>query len=143
MAVVFVYGTLTDPQQVSRLIAEYRFGPSAVCHGLRRVDGRYPTLVPGEQVAGRLLVTTELDRLDEYEGLDRGLYCRVSVPLVDPPATADSLTVDVDTVDLYIGHPTAVGVSEQSDWPETGSFKQCVKKYVEANNVKISMINNR
>jgi len=145
MAVVFVYGTLTDPQQVSRLLEEYRFGPSAVCHGLQRIDGRYPTLVPGGQVAGRLLVTNEVDRLDEYEGLDRGLYCRVSAPLVDPHSLAadENRLVAVDTAEIYIGNPTAIGVSKQTDWPEAGPFNHCVKQYVETNNIRIEVKENQ
>lgn len=74
MSVVFVYGTLTEPANVSRLLDEYSFGPAAVCYGLERIDGRYPTLTPGERAVGQLLATPEIDRLDDYEGVDRGLY---------------------------------------------------------------------
>ncbi|ATW88686.1 gamma-glutamyl AIG2-like cyclotransferase [Halohasta litchfieldiae] len=145
MTVVFVYGTLTDPQQVSTLLDECRFGPPAVCHGLQRVDGRYPTLVPGEQVAGRLLATPEIDRLDGYEGVDRGLYCRCTVPvLMSPRAEKDETKVDgsmfdVDTAAVYIGAPNRVGVSEDVDWPGSGAFDHRVVDYIETNEVHIEI----
>lgn len=147
MAVVFVYGTLTDPTQVSTLLETYTFGPSAVCRGLRRVDGMYPTLAPGDQVAGRLLSTPELDRLDSYEALDSGLYCRVSVPLRSARGTdsnrtqPDGSAFDVDTAEVYIGNPTAVGVAEPVDWPETDPFRQCVLEYIGTNNIRIEIQN--
>lgn len=130
---VFVYGTLTDPEQVSRLLDAYEFGPRAVCQGLERVDGQYPTVVPGDQVSGRLLYTPHLDRLDSYEGVDRGLYCRLSVPLgrsEDPTET---------TVDIYIGNPIKLGVSKTPIWPGSGPFEQQVAEYIEVNPVSVKM----
>jgi len=138
MDVVFVYGTLTNFANVSKLLEEFSFGPSAVCYGLTRVKGRYPTLIPGEQVAGRILVTPEIGRLDEYEGVDHGLYCRVSIPLSDRmPNTAGS-TISVDAVETYIGDPTTLGISQPVEWSESGSFKQRVTAYVDSNQVHVT-----
>lgn len=130
---VFVYGTLTDPKQVSTLLDEYEFGPSVVCQGLKRADGQYPTLVPGDQVSGRLLYTPELDRLDSYEGVDRGLYCRVSLPFVDPRDTTET------TVEVYIGDPIKLGVGETAQWPGSGPFEQQVNAYISANPVSLKV----
>jgi|GEM_PF-2553281 AIG2-like family. len=102
---VFVYGTLTDDEQVAALLDSYRFVGDAVCTGLRRVDGRYPTLVPGESVTGRLLETDEIDRLDRYEGVERGLYHRLPVSLAPPLAAATATT----TAGVYLAAPNAIG----------------------------------
>jgi gamma-glutamylcyclotransferase (GGCT)/AIG2-like uncharacterized protein YtfP len=140
VTVVFVYGTLTEPTRVSELLTAYTFGPSAICHGLQRVDGRYPTLVPGGQVSGRLLSTTELDRLDRYEGVDRGLYCRLSVPLARSVTAADESATesafDVDTAAVYVGEPTGLGV-DGVEWPGSGPFAQRVDEYIDRENVRI------
>ena len=135
MTVVFVYGTLTDREQVSTLLTEFTFGPSAVCHGLQRVDGRYPTLVPGGEVTGRLLSTPELDRLDRYEGVDRGLYHRFSVPVVDEIAP----TVSVETATVYIAEPAGLGIDTAPDagWPGSGAFADRVADYLAAHPVRI------
>jgi gamma-glutamylcyclotransferase (GGCT)/AIG2-like uncharacterized protein YtfP len=130
---VFVYGTLTEPTQVSTVLDEYEFGPQVVCYGLKRVDGQYPTLVPGDTVSGRLLYTPELDRLDSYEGVDRGLYCRVSVPLVDPRDQIET------SVDVYVGNPIKLGVSETAQWPGSGPFEQQVSEYIETNHVSLKV----
>jgi len=148
VTVVFVYGTLTDRTRVSELLSEYTFGPAAVCDGVQRVDGRYPTLIPGGQTTGRLLATTELDRLDGYEGVDRGLYCRVSIPVrsaeaseVSDRSRSDRSAFDVDTAEVYIGDPSALGVDRQVGWPDAENFSHAVTKYVEANSVRIVMKN--
>lgn len=138
MAVVFVYGTLTDPDRLSAVLERYTLGPPAVCEGLQRVDGTYPTLAPGESVDGRLLATSELAQLDAYEGLDRGLYCRVSVPLSRTP---DSDAVDsafqVDTAEVYVGNPSLLDVSDRIEWPASGPFEHRVRSYVESESVHI------
>jgi len=61
---VFVYGTLTDPARVDELLHDWSFGPDAVLQGAHRVDGRYPTLAPGGETAGRILRTPETAALD-------------------------------------------------------------------------------
>jgi len=148
VTVVFVYGTLTDREQVSTLLTEFTFGPSAVCHGLQRVDGRYPTLVPGRKVTGRLLSTPELDRLDRYEGVDRGLYCRVRVPLESTRGSepndsdqndADHSAFDIETAAVYVGEPSKIGVEPAIGWPEAGCFTQSVTAYLETHPVRITV----
>ena len=139
MSVVFVYGTLTDHPHVSRLLKEFSFGPPARCWGFKRVDGRYPTVVPGERVAGRLLETPEIGRLDDYEGVDRELYHRYSIPLINRcPGTIPSV-FDVDTAEIYIGDPLTLGVSQPADWSASGSFTQCVTEYIETHNVHVNI----
>ncbi len=71
---VFVYGTLTDPERVASVVETFEFVGDATLVGLHRVDGRYPTLAPGGQTDGKLLETPEMDALDSYEGVARGLY---------------------------------------------------------------------
>ncbi|MFC4548906.1 gamma-glutamylcyclotransferase family protein, partial [Halorussus sp. GCM10023401] len=55
----FVYGTLTDPDRVSRVVSAFEFVGDATLDGLRRVEGQYPTLAPGGTVSGRILRTPE------------------------------------------------------------------------------------
>lgn len=114
----FVYGTLTDSDQVGRVLDDYRFEGPATLSGLHRVEGRYPTLAPGGSVDGRLLRTPEIGRLDDYEGVDRGLYVRVAVPLVDDPGE----------VAVYVGDPDRLGAP--ASWPGDGPFQARVRAYV-------------
>ena len=78
----FVYGTLRDPERARELLGHADFGPDALLRGLHRVDARYPTLAPGGETRGRVLRLRDddLEALDAYEGVDRGLYVRVRVP---------------------------------------------------------------
>jgi len=140
MTVVFVYGTLTDPARVSTVLDRYTLGPDAVCQGLQRVDGRYPTLAPGGSVSGRLLATPQLDRLDAYEGLDRGLYCRVSVPCsTAEPAVEVDPAFGVETAELYVGDPALLGLSDVVEWPGSGSLTQRVQTYLASHTVQIRL----
>ena len=131
----FVYGTLTDDGQVANLLDSYRFVGDAVCVGLRRIDGRYPTLVPGDRVTGRLLATDETDRLDRYEGVDRGLYYRFSVPVVDEGDSA----VPAEAATVYIGEPAGLGIDPAADtgWPGSEAFTDRVGAYLASNPVRI------
>jgi len=130
---VFVYGTLTDDAQVTALLDSYRFVDDAICVGLQRVDGRYPTLVPGESVTGRLLETSEIDRLDRYEGVDRGLYYRVSVPL----ASSLAATVSATTASVYLAAPNSLGLgSLDRYWPGEGSFVDRVDRHLPTVEIK-------
>jgi len=123
---VFVYGTLTDPDRVAAVLDDWAFEGAAELSGLHRVDGEYPTLAPGGRVEGRLLRTDEVDRLDAYEGVDRGLYVRVAVPL---EARSD------EAVAVYVGDPDRLGAP--AEWPGGGEFRTRVAKYVTTNDVKI------
>lgn len=127
---VFVYGTLTDASQAEALLDEWWFDGEAVLDGLERVDGRYPTLAPGGSTAGRLLVTPELDRLDAYEGVDRGLYLRASVPMAGG-----------DRAWLYVGDPDRLDAP--ADWPGTGSFVDRVRAYLDVEAVQVRRAGNR
>ncbi|MFC6736890.1 gamma-glutamylcyclotransferase, partial [Halolamina salina] len=109
---VFVYGTLTEPERVASVVDAYAFLGSAVLSGLHPVQGEYPTLAPGGETGGRLLRTDDIDALDAYEGVDDGLYVRVSVPV----ERADSSGLD-DTAAVYVGHPERLGVGDEVTWP--------------------------
>ena len=135
---VFVYGTLTDDSQVADLLDSYRFVGDAVCRGLTRLDGRYPTLAPGEAdetVSGRLLETPEIERLDRYEGVDSGLYHRFSLPV----ETESEATVEYDAASVYIGAPTGLGIDPPPKhcWPGTDAFPERVKAYLSTHAVKL------
>lgn len=125
VARVFVYGTLTDPERLAELLDRYDLGPKATLNGLRRVEGRYPTLVPGGEVAGRLLETPEIDLLDAYEGVKSRIYLRVSVP-----------TSDSESVECYVGDP--VRLDADAEWPGTGPFEERVRSYIDERDVEIS-----
>ncbi len=127
---VFVYGTLTDPVNVEELLDDWRWDRPAVLEGLERVDGRYPTLSPGGRTTGRLLVTPELDRLDEYEAVDGGLYVRVAVPMADGGRAW-----------LYVGNPDPLEVPVS--WPGRGPFADRVTAYLEDNSVHVRPADNR
>ena len=113
---VFVYGTLTDAATAGRLLDRYEFRGGAEVHGLHRVDGEYPTLVPGGTCEGRILWTPERRALDRYEGVERGLYVRGSVS-VDGGGS----------VECYVGDPSALGVDD--DWRGTGPFADRLRRY--------------
>lgn len=126
---VFVYGTLTDPRRVASVVDSYVFVGPAVCEGLRPVEGRYPTLAPGGEVAGRLLRTAEIDALDRYEGVDEGLYVRVSLPYRGSNSAPE-------TVEAYVGDPGRLGV-EGVDWPGDGPLAERVARHVEDAGVRV------
>jgi gamma-glutamylcyclotransferase (GGCT)/AIG2-like uncharacterized protein YtfP len=118
---VFVYGTLTDPGRVDRLLDEWSFGRDAVLDGLRRVDGECPTLAPAGSVEGRILRTPEIEMLDAYEGVDRGLYVRETVPWEG--------AVEADAVAVYVGDPDRLGAD--ATWPGDGAFAARVRRYLD------------
>jgi gamma-glutamylcyclotransferase (GGCT)/AIG2-like uncharacterized protein YtfP len=113
----FVYGTLTDPERVREVVDSFVFVGGAVLSGLHAVDGRYPTLAPGGSVGGRLLRTDEVAALDAYEGVDDGLYVRVSVPRAGG-----------DPVAVYVGDPDRLDAD--ATWPGDGPFAERVRRYV-------------
>jgi|AntDeeMinimDraft_5_1070356.scaffolds.fasta_scaffold09596_2 gamma-glutamylcyclotransferase (GGCT)/AIG2-like uncharacterized protein YtfP len=132
---VFVYGTLTDPDRAAALLDTFAYRGDWVLDGLHRVDGTYPTLAPGGKTRGRILRTTEIDVLDEYEGVERGLYVRVPVSFADDTAAGDEAAPRDDTatdneeVAVYVGDPDALGAAGVS-WPDSGSFRDCVGQYI-------------
>lgn len=121
---VFVYGTLTDPVRADAILTTWRYGPDAVLDGLHRVDGGYPTLSPGGTVEGRILRTDDVDALDRYEGVDRGLYIRAKVPDVDGGMVA-----------VYVGDPDRLDAP--GSWPATGDFAARVAWYVRKHGVTV------
>lgn len=132
---VFVYGTLADPDRAATLLDRFIYRGEAVLDGLQRVDGTYPTLAPGGRTNGRLLRTPEIDVLDEYEGVGRGLYVRVSVSVADETTvhsdapSQDDTAIDGERVAVYVGDPDALGAPSVS-WPGSGSFRDRVERYV-------------
>ncbi|HET9983324.1 MAG TPA: gamma-glutamylcyclotransferase family protein [Longimicrobiales bacterium] len=81
---LFVYGTLRSGEPAAELLAGAEpLGPARVEGTLYDIDGRYPALM----LAGRGVVEGEvwrcpvelLWRLDEYEGVEEGLFRRVGV----------------------------------------------------------------
>ncbi|EMA61383.1 gamma-glutamylcyclotransferase family protein [Halorubrum lipolyticum] len=108
---VFVYGTLTEPDRVAEVLDSYVYVGPATLFGLHLVEGRYPTLAPGGETAGRLLRTEESDALDEYEGVETGLYRRVAVPLDAPDGHPDEAAV-------YVGDPDRLDAD--AAWPGEG-----------------------
>jgi gamma-glutamylcyclotransferase (GGCT)/AIG2-like uncharacterized protein YtfP len=127
---VFAYGTLTDPGQVESLLDDWRFDADAVLEGLHRVEGQYPTLAPGGQTEGRLLVTPHLDVLDAYEGVDAGLYVRVGVPLGE-----------ADQTWLYVGDPSRLDAPD--GWPGEGAFAERVRQHLATHPVRVRRTDNR
>ncbi len=144
---VFAYGTLTDPERAASVLettpaaaARLFVGP-ATLEGLRRVDGRYPTLVPGGSVDGRLLAVEDaaLASLDRYEGVESGLYVRVAVPIADADgdrrdgwrAPSDRSTAAAATAErawVYVGDPDRLAVD--ATWPGAGPFGDRVRRLV-------------
>ncbi|WP_435180727.1 gamma-glutamylcyclotransferase family protein [Halorussus sp. AFM4] len=134
---VFVYGTLTDPGQVARVVSAFEFRGDAVLAGLHRVDGEYPTLAPGGTAAGRVLRTPEVEALDAYEGVDAGLYVRVPVPLVGGESEADSDGESAQRVDVYVGDPDRLGADVE--WPGEAPFSDAVERFCRENEVVVQL----
>lgn len=123
----FVYGTLCDPERAREVLGQADFGPDARLVGLGRASGRYPTLVPGGETEGRVLrlADGDLDALDAYEGVARGLYVRVRVP------------GDGGGLWTYVGDPDALGVDVE--WPGDGPLRSRVVHYVADNDVRVEV----
>ncbi|MWG34889.1 gamma-glutamylcyclotransferase family protein [Halomarina oriensis] len=120
---VFVYGTLTDPNRVAEVVDAFTFGPDATLVGCHRVDGAYPTLAPGDETTGRVLRTPNVGALDAYEGVDRGLYVRTSVPGPTGPCA------------LYVGDPERLDA--EATWPGDGPFDERVDRYLREHDVRV------
>jgi gamma-glutamylcyclotransferase (GGCT)/AIG2-like uncharacterized protein YtfP len=125
---VFVYGTLTEPDRVGDLLDSFVFVGPAVLQGLHAVEGDYLTLAPGGRVGGRVLRTEEVGALDAYEGVDDGLYVRVTVP-----GAGDRFAGEVA---CYVGDPERLGVDVT--WPGDGPFPDRVRRYLATHDVSVS-----
>nr|WP_254662887.1 gamma-glutamylcyclotransferase family protein [Haladaptatus sp. W1] len=125
---VFVYGTLTDPERVASVVETFEFVGDATLVGLHRVDGRYPTLAPGGHTEGRLLETPDVGALDSYEGVERGLYSRVPIP---GDGTSE------DEIAVYVGDPTKLDATESISWPGDGPLESRIYQYVENGMVRV------
>ncbi|WP_049947856.1 gamma-glutamylcyclotransferase family protein [Candidatus Halobonum tyrrellensis] len=145
----FVYGTLTEPERVRAVLDSFVFVGTATLEGLRVVEGEYPTLAPpagadagagwdrggGESgggppaVGGRLLRTEEVAALDAYEGVDDGLYVRVTLPYA---GDAD----EPDEVATYVGDPERLGADAR--WPGDGPFAERVRAYLDGASVRVA-----
>jgi gamma-glutamylcyclotransferase (GGCT)/AIG2-like uncharacterized protein YtfP len=155
---VFVYGTLTNPERVRAVVDSFVFVGPAVLEGLRVVDGEYPTLAPpietpdpedvaGARVAGRLLRTDDVDALDAYEGVDDGLFVRVTVPVDDDggvgaererddwDGVTDEAAPPVDEAAVYVGDPARLGAD--ATWPGDGPFAERVRATLETLPVRV------
>ena len=131
---VFVYGTLTEPERVAAVLDSYVFVGPATLTGLRAVEGRFPTLAPGGETAGRLLRTDEMAALDAYESVADGLYHHVAVPL-------DAPTGHPDQAALYVGDPDRLDAD--ATWPGDGSFRDRVVDRVSAGDVVVELDDRR
>ncbi|MFC5133111.1 MULTISPECIES: gamma-glutamylcyclotransferase family protein [Haloferacaceae] len=127
---VFVYGTLTEPDRVGEVLDSFVFVGPATLVGLRPVEGRYPTLAPGGETAGRLLRTDAIDVLDAYEGVDDGIYVRVAVPLDAPDGHPEEAT-------LYVGDPDRLDAD--ATWPGDGEFGERVRTYLDRADVAVRL----
>lgn len=133
---VFVYGTLTDPDRATSVVERFEYRGAALLDGLHRVRGTYPTLAPGGSVRGRLLRTADIASLDRYEGVERGLYVRISVPVVGE--TSATVADDgEECVAVYVGDPTALDTADPVSWPGAGSFRERVERYVREESVGV------
>ena len=127
---VFVYGTLTEPDAVADVADSFVFVGPATLTGLRLVEGRYPTLAPGGETAGRLLRTEEVGALDAYEDVDGGLYVRETVPL-DAPADYP------ETAAVYVGDPARLDAD--ATWPGDGPFADRVRAVLDEREVRVRL----
>lgn len=81
---LFVYGTLRDGGPAAELLLGAEpVGPAVVAGTLYDIEGRFPALVlaGGGRVHGELwrCPVELLKKLDEYEGVDEGLFRRIGV----------------------------------------------------------------
>lgn len=120
----FVYGTLTDADRAAAVLDEFEYRGPAILEGWRRVDGVYPTLVPGGETEGRLLATGEAAALDAYEGGDDGPYVRVAVPRTDGGEAW-----------VYVGDPARLDAPGR--WPGDGPFRERVDREIRDRDVVI------
>jgi len=73
---------------------------------------------------------------------DRGLYCRVRVPLESASSDvsdSDHSVFDIETAAVYVAEPSKVGVGPEVGWPEAEGFSQSVTTYLGTNSVRITV----
>ncbi len=92
---LFVYGTLrSEAEAASALLGGSRRVATATVNGtLYDIDGEYPALIlyGATPVAGEIIHipdSSRLHRIDEYEGVDSGLFRRVAVEVAGVPCWA-------------------------------------------------------
>lgn len=109
---VFIYGTLRQEfSEPTHLIYEY---------GMYNYHDRFPYIIKEEgtdsEVVGNLLMVDdkELDHLDRYEGVDRGLYTRKQVEVFSLP-TGEA---EEDLAWVYVAGNIAPPKIESGDWHE-------------------------
>lgn len=124
---VFVYGSLTAPERVGRIVESFAFVGPAVLRGLHAVEGTHPTLAPGGELGGRVLRTQDRAALDAYAGVADGSSVRVTVPSRGEHFSA--------AVALYVGDPDATGAA--ATWPGEGTFEERVRRYVRDEDVHV------
>ena len=124
----FVYGTLTDPERARAVLDSFVYVGSATLSGLHLVEGRYPTLAPGGETAGRLLRTDDVAALDAYERVEDGLYVRIAVPLEADEAHPETAIV-------YVGDPDRLDAD--ATWPGSGPFPKRVRAYLDTSNIRV------
>jgi len=127
---IFVYGTLTEPERVAEVADSFVFVGPATLDGLRLVEGRYPTLAPGGETAGRLLRTEAVDALDAYEDVEGGLYVRETVPLDAPDDYPEAAAV-------YVGDPDRLDAD--ATWPGSGPFAARVRSTLDERDVRVRL----
>jgi len=127
---IFVYGALTEPERVAAVADSFVFVGPATLDGLRLVEGRYPTLAPGGETAGRLLRTEAVDAIDAYEGVEGGLYVRETVPLDAPDDYPEAAAV-------YVGDPDRLDAN--ATWPGSGPFAERVAASLERADVRVRL----
>ena len=115
------------PERADAVLEDWSYRGDATLEGLHRVEGAYPTLVPGGSVEGRLLETDDIGSLDAYEGVQSGLYVRVRVPL----SGADER--DGSAAATYVGDPDRLDAD--ATWPGEGPFSERVRAYLGVNDV--------
>ena len=109
---VFVYGTLTEPDAVAEVVDSFVFVGPATLDGLRLVEGRYPTLAPGGETAGRLLRTEAVEALDAPAG-------------------------HPDTAAVYVGDPDRLDAD--ATWPGDGPFAERVRSVLDDRDVRVRL----
>jgi len=140
---VFVYGTLTEPERVGAVVDSFAFLGPAVLSGLHPVQGEYPTLAPGGETGGRLLRTDDIDAIDAYEGVNDGLYSRVTVPIDAGESRAGERSEAAGlaaTAAVYVGDPGRLGVDDAVTWPAAdgvAGFADRVRAYLRDHDVRV------